>query len=80
MPPKKKKKAATIPVKEVSVSLGITLNMGDYQSARMDVGLVAPIPEGADAAKVHKQATAEVARLLKRQAVDLETTVSELLS
>ena len=81
MPPRRKSSAnkSKVPIKEVSVGMGVTINLGNYQSARMDIGLAAPISDGASATRVHKQLVKEMSQMIVDQSAGLESTVKTLI-
>ena len=77
MPPKKKKMEVVIT--EVSRSMGVTVNCGDYESARYDVGMTARIPEGMDLKEANKQISSKVINALDTEYGDMAEMATKLL-
>jgi len=50
--------------RRIEVSLGKTLNMGQYESARIDIGLAADIDDGADLDESYRKLLMEVNKQL----------------
>lgn len=57
-----------VPVTRVVVTQGLTINLGGYNSGRVEVTMEAPVPEGADAAAVHKVLSSMVKDALEAEA------------
>ena len=62
---------ADVNVTEVSVSAGYTINMGNYESKRVDCSLTARVQDGQDADDVHEYLTHKVAALVSAQSGEL---------
>ena len=64
--------------KEISVSLGLTVNMGNYESARIDLGLkeVVTVDNREQLRIAYDRAKAELSGKLQDWKIELETTGS----
>ncbi|MAF59644.1 hypothetical protein CL631_02225 [bacterium] len=58
--------------KEVWVSVGLTLNLGNYESARLDAGMTVPIEEGEEYEDGFKKAWDATLAEIETQAKDLK--------
>ncbi len=62
-------------IKEITVSLGQTINLGNYESHRLDVSVTAELETGDDpaliSADVREQAHRDLASLAKQEGVQL---------
>ena len=58
--------------KEVWVSVGLTLNLGNYESARLDAGMSVPLEEGEDYDNAFKKAWGKTLEEISAQAKDLK--------
>lgn len=47
-------------VKEISVSYGMTINLGDFHSARIDAGMTVTVAAGEDAREVYQKAWSDI--------------------
>ena len=65
--------------KEIWVSCGITINIGNYESARIDAGISLPIAEGEDTNEVYQAGWAQVRQELKAQKEAIKTKENPLL-
>lgn len=62
---------------EVSVSAGYTINMGDYDSKRVDCRVTAEVLPGWNVDDVHDALTIKVAALIEAQSKALEVSTDE---
>jgi len=62
---------------EVSVSAGYTINMGNYESKRVDCSVTAEVLPGQNVDDVHDALTAKVAGLIEDQSTALEASTDE---
>ena len=58
--------------KEVWVSVGLTLNLGNYESARLDAGMSIPLEEGQDYDTAFDKAWENVLKEIGEQAKELK--------
>ena len=58
-------------IKTVTVSLGITVNVGDYQSERHDIEIAADLDKTDNPQNVHEHLTMEAQRLIALQLVQV---------
>jgi hypothetical protein len=56
----------------VSVSYGVTLNLGNYESARLDATYTTDVPEGQSAEETYEVAWGVVAKQISDQAEGLK--------
>lgn len=63
-------------VKEITVEAAITLNLGNYQSARVSAGATLELQEGEKAKDVYDQAFDMVTTEIDKQLDDIKTAVN----
>lgn len=64
-------------VKEIRVNVGLTLNLGNYESARLDAGVTMDIKEGDDPKKVYEEAWKICEEEIQPQARDIKSRVAK---
>jgi len=52
-------------VREIRLSVGRTVNLGDFNSLRLDVGLTVEVPDGADLAVIRREAHEDLELMLR---------------
>jgi len=57
---------------EVWVSVGLTLNLGNYESARLDAGMSVPIEEGETENQAFKRGWDKVLAEIEGQAIEVK--------
>ena len=64
-------------VKEIWVSTGLTLNLGNYESARMDAGVKVTVEEGKDPQEAYKLGWNMVEAEISKQATDIKSEMAK---
>jgi len=63
--------------KEIWVSCGLTLNLGNYESARLDAGISLPVKEEDSPDKMFKEGWNKVLKEIEKQAIELKQEKSK---
>lgn len=58
--------------REVWVSVGITINLGNYESARVDAGIKLPVEDDDKIKDVYKEAWGKALKEVEEQAVEVK--------
>lgn len=66
-------------INEITVSFGVTANLGNYESARVDLTLKAAVPKGISVEEHHANLTLGVSHLFNKQADVLGDVAAKIL-
>lgn len=67
-------------VKELSVEVGLTLNLGNYESARINAGVVATVGPGEDEKENYRILSSMCEAEVQRQARDIQSDMAKRFS
>lgn len=79
MAAKKKSGLDSLGINEVLVSFGVTANVGNYESVRVDLSVKAAVPDGVSVEEHHEKVTQAVTTLFDKQADVLGSVARKIL-